>query len=201
MRVNHVLIDFENVQVQDLQDLNRPDFRVTIFLGSQQSKISVELATQMQALGDRGEYVQICGNGPNALDFHIAFTIGEKISGETPPYFHIISKDTGFDPLITHLKKRKLLAARYTAIAKIPLIAATHAKTTDSRTDMLIEKFTLAKQTRPKTTATLSNSIRTLFQSNISESEIEQVIKKLVTRKFITIDAQKVTYLQDPITK
>lgn len=201
MRINHVLIDFENIQVQDLRDLNRPDFRVTIFLGSQQSKIPVDLATQMQALGDRGEYVQISGNGPNSLDFHIAFTIGEKISGETSPFFHIISRDTGFDPLISYLKKRKLLAARYTAIAKIPLIAATHAKTTGARTDLLIEKFALAKQTRPKTTATLSNTIRTLFQSNVSESEIEQVIKELVTRKFITIDAQKVAYLQDPIAK
>ena len=54
----------------------------------------------MQSLGADAEYVRIEGNGPNALDFHIAFYIGNIAAKDPDCYFHIISKDTGFDPLI-----------------------------------------------------------------------------------------------------
>jgi hypothetical protein len=51
--------------------------KVLVFLGAHQSKIPVERVRMLQPLGDRVEYVQIDGNGPNALDFHIAFYLGE----------------------------------------------------------------------------------------------------------------------------
>jgi len=51
-------------------------------------------------MGERAEYVRISGNGSNALDFHIAFYIGQLAAHEPDAYFHIISKVTGFDPLI-----------------------------------------------------------------------------------------------------
>ena len=36
----------------------------------------------MQALGDRANYVEIDGSGPNALDFHIAYYIGELATAD-----------------------------------------------------------------------------------------------------------------------
>ncbi len=194
MRVNHVLIDFENVQVQDLRDLNRPDFRVTIFLGSQQSKIPVDLATQMQALGDRGEYVQISGNGPNSLDFHIAFTIGEKCVSSGSAHFHIISKDSGFDPLLAYLKKKEILATRYSSISEIPILSSVLPSTPSARADLFMEKYESAQRTKPKTTKTLANVIRALFHQAISDQEIDQVVKVLTNRKFIAISNNKVSY-------
>src|SRR5690606_41861527 len=63
-------------------------------------------------MGSRAEYVKIASNGSNALDFHIAFYIGQLATKEPESYFHIVSKDTGFDPLIQHLKGKKIQVSR-----------------------------------------------------------------------------------------
>ena len=51
------------------------------------------------------EYLQISGNGPNALDFHITFSIGELSKADPDARFYIISWDTGFDPLPEEAKR------------------------------------------------------------------------------------------------
>ena len=44
------------------------------------------------------------------------------MSGNDPDgFFHIISRDTGFDPLVEHLKARKIRACRSASIAGMPL--------------------------------------------------------------------------------
>ncbi|MFZ6694617.1 PIN domain-containing protein [Stenotrophomonas acidaminiphila] len=120
-RINYVLIDHENVQPTDLGLLDRADIRLWVFVGAGQAKLSSELAIQMQAMRERADYVRICGNGPNALDFHIAFYIGQLSGNDPDGFFHIISRDTGFDPLVEHLKARKIRACRSASIAGMPL--------------------------------------------------------------------------------
>lgn len=120
-RINYVLIDHENVQPTDLKLLDRADIRLWVFVGAGQAKLSSELAIQMQAMRERADYVRISGNGPNALDFHIAFHIGQLSGTDPRGFFHIISRDTGFDPLVEHLKARNILACRSAAIAGMPL--------------------------------------------------------------------------------
>ena len=100
MPTNYVLIDFENVQPRNLEILASHPFKVFVFVGANQVKIPYDLATAMQGLGENAKYIKITGNGPNALDFHIAFYVGELSTHDPEGYFHIISKDTGFDPLI-----------------------------------------------------------------------------------------------------
>ena len=77
MKTNYILIDYENVQPKSLAVLKGHDFKVIVFVGANQTKIPIDLAKAMQALGSSGEYIIISGNGPNALDFHIAYYIGE----------------------------------------------------------------------------------------------------------------------------
>ncbi len=126
-RINYVLIDHENVQPTDLRLLDRADIRLWVFVGAGQAKLSAELAIQMQAMRERADYVRISGNGPNALDFHIAFYIGQLSASDPRGFFHIISRDTGFDPLVEHLKGRKIFACRSTAIAGMPLFTSAAA--------------------------------------------------------------------------
>ena len=90
---NYVLIDLENVQPRNIDILNGHDFKVIVFVGEKQSKISFDLTIELQRLGDNAEYIKITGNGPNALDFHIAFYIGEFSQLIPNNYFHILSKD------------------------------------------------------------------------------------------------------------
>ncbi len=194
MRTNVVLIDYENVKAVDLHELKRPDVQVIVFIGSNQLKVPSELAIQMQSLGERGKYVQICGNGSNALDFHIAFTIGEMCSAEVPTFFHIISKDQGFDPLIAYLKSRNILAARSKSIGDVPFVKASQPKTAVARADYLIEKLSAPKATKPRTVKTLANAVRAVFNRQLSDEEIADVLSILSKRRFTTVEGDKVTY-------
>ena len=54
--------------------------------------------TWLHEPGENGQYVKISGNGKNALDFHLAYYVGELATNDPEVYFHVISKDTGFDP-------------------------------------------------------------------------------------------------------
>lgn len=104
-RINHVLIDHENVQPSTLAQLDRADVRIWIFVGASQTKLSADLAMAAHRMGERVRYVRISGNGSNALDFHIAYYLGQLASQEPEAFFHILSKDTGFDPLLAHLRE------------------------------------------------------------------------------------------------
>jgi hypothetical protein len=73
-----------------------------VFTGEQQ-KVGIGLVEAVQALGERGRFVRISGNGRNALDFHIAFYLGKLAASAPSASFLIVSNDGGYDPLIKHL--------------------------------------------------------------------------------------------------
>ena len=97
--------------------------RVMIFLGQNRTKVSVELLRVLQPLGKDVEYLQISGSGSNALDFHISFYIGRLAAAHPDARFTIVSKDTGFDPLIKHLVSLKIACNR-TAPQSAPVKSA-----------------------------------------------------------------------------
>jgi hypothetical protein len=110
-----VLIDFENVQPKSL-GLYKPGMcKIKLFLGQSQSKLPVELSLILQPFGSDVDYIRINGNGPNAVDFHIAFYIGQLAQAHPDARFTIVSKDTGFDPLVRHLATRKIPCKRVAA--------------------------------------------------------------------------------------
>lgn len=123
-----VLVDFENVQPQNLGLLKAGPCRIKVFLGASQSKITLELARALQSFGSDAEYIQIVGSGSNALDFHIAFYIG-RLSAEHPDaHFVIVSRDTGFDPLVKHLGTLDIPCRRVKAITEVVPPAAPPAR-------------------------------------------------------------------------
>ena len=69
MRTNYVLVDFENVQPKDLGLLKDGTFKVKVFLGPNQSKIPVTVASALQALGDNAEYI-VVGLGSLTYQLH-----------------------------------------------------------------------------------------------------------------------------------
>ncbi len=194
MRINFVLVDYENVSSLDLSNLDREDVRVIVFLGPNQVKLPAALVLQMQALGSRGEYVPVSAAGPNALDFHIAFTMGERSGREHPVFFHIISKDAGFDPLLTYMKGKKILAARYCSVSDLPWLKPGAPKTTKERVEAFAAKVNSPNGTKPRTEKTLSNAIRALFQPLITDEEVAAVRAALVAKKVLQITDGKVSY-------
>lgn len=194
MRTNFVLIDFESVQPEALDTLRQEHCKVIVFVGASQAKVPFAVASALQRMGSKAEYVKITGNGPNALDFHIAFYIGQLAAAEPTAYFHIISKDTGFDPLIQHLKTKKIFAARSKDISEISLVKTAHAKSPEERLQIILAKLQQPQVTKPRTIKSLSSSIASHFQKQLSEEDIAGLIAGMAASRFITIAEGKVTY-------
>lgn len=116
MGLQFFLIDFENVQPAGIGSLVPGSCKVIMFLGQNQSKVTVELSRVLQPFGKDVEYLQISGSGPNAVDFHIAFYIGRLAASHPDARFTIVSKDTGFDPLVKHLASLKITCHRAASI-------------------------------------------------------------------------------------
>ncbi|MBP0631330.1 PIN domain-containing protein [Cupriavidus sp. AcVe19-1a] len=112
-----VLVDFESVQDIDFSQL--AGSRLVVFAGEVQRKVPIEVAMGLQALGERARWVRSSGVGPNALDFHIAFEIGRMVEkGEKGPVF-VLSRDRGFDSLLTWLgTELGIYARRVTSLAE-----------------------------------------------------------------------------------
>jgi hypothetical protein len=193
MRTNYVLIDFESVQPDSLAALEHDHFHVHVFVGANQAKVSFDVANAIQRMGVRASYIKISGNGPNALDFHIAFYIGKLAAADSTAFFHIISRDTGFDPLIQHLKTLGILADRVKAIDEIPLVKVSRAKSPEERLVAVINKLAQMKAATPRTLKTLRSTISTLFQKQLSEAEIDALVEALVARKVLSISGSKVS--------
>jgi hypothetical protein len=148
----------------------------------------------MQKLGHDAQYIQISGNGSNALDFHIAFTIGELSKSDPNAYFHIISKDTGFDPLIKYAKAKGVLIHRSREFAEIPLLKVSNAKTDSEKIAAIVQNLASRGQSRPRKVKTLSSSINALFQKSLSEAELVALVASLEKKGHISIAGERVTY-------
>lgn len=194
MRTNYVLIDYESVQPDSLAVVDHEHFKTYVFIGSNQTKVPTDFADALQQMGQRAEYVRISGHGPNALDFHIAFYIGQLAAADPKGFFHVISKDTGFDPLIKHLKSRRIFADRVKSIDDIPLVKTNGAMTREAKLESIVARLQQMKAAKPRTVKTLSSTISALFQKQLPEKEIESLVKALQKQALIVIDDQKVTY-------
>ena len=214
LRINYVLIDYENVQVKSLALLKGEQFRVKVFLGPNNSKLPVDLVLAMHEFGDRAEYIVLETPGANALDFHIAYYIGALSTADPSGFFHIISKDTGFDPLIRHLKSKKILSTRSPSIEEMPcflpmgingncnngVVAETTLKIASARTsvDDLIKvavgDLIKRKASKPRTPKTLLSTIHAKCGKDVPVTDIEAVFAGLVKRGYVKVSGAKGTY-------
>lgn len=194
MRTHYVLIDYENVQPSSLAGLDAEHFRVLVFVGASQNKLTFDMAANLQKLGARAEYIKITGNGANALDFHMAFHMGRIATQDPTACFHVISKDAGFDPLIQHMKERKVLASRSKDVAGIALLRTPRAKSTDERMDAVVANLQQRGAARPRTVKTLTSTVNALFQKQLSEDELHALMQLMEGKGLITIDGNKVVY-------
>ncbi|MDP2785102.1 MAG: PIN domain-containing protein [Sulfurimicrobium sp.] len=214
MKTNYVLIDYENVHVRSLTLLKGEHFRVRVFLGPKNSKLPVELVLAMQEFGDYAEYVVLETPGSNALDFHIAYYLGVFATEDPAGFFHIISKDTGYDTLIRHLKTRNILSARSASIEEMPCFNETTADTTNSNTptkkckskpfvrsvsvdDLIkiaVDDLIKRKASKPRTSKTLRNTIHAKCGKELPATDINAIYETLVKRGYVKVNGAKVTY-------
>lgn len=196
MRTNFVLVDFENVQPKRMSLLNGGPFKVKvkIFLGASQTKLSSAIVREMQPFGADAEYIQIDGNGSNALDFHIAYYIGRLAVEHPDACFHVISKDTGFDPLIRHLRTQRVCCQRSTSVNDVPWIKISNANTVSEKVNAVIENLNKRKSGRPRTAKTLHSTIKALFVNQLSVSEVDALQNELIKLGVVKLSEGRVSY-------
>ena len=196
MRINFVLIDSENVRPEYIEKLKHEHFRVLVFIGANLKRLDFAIVNAVQSLGSNGSYVQISSHGPSALDFHIAYYIGKLAAAHPDAYFHIISKDKGFDPLIKHLKNQKIFCSRSTSVLEIPLVKSTDKLSPRQRAADFYEKRIARAKARPATVVSLRSAILSHFHKVISEEEVAAVLEALITAGHVMVNGKKITYPQ-----
>jgi PIN domain len=194
LKTNYVLIDYENVQPEIATALDKENFKVIVFVGANQAKVTFQVASALQQMGSRAEYIKIAHSGSNALDFHIAFYIGSISAKDPEAFFYIISKDTGFDPLIAHLRTKSIHAQRCKEVAEISVIKGPAAKLPDDKIALVLANLTHRGESKPRTVKTLTSTIRALFRKRLTDDEISEILAELQQRKTITVAGTRVTY-------
>ena len=194
MKTNYVLIDYENVQPEAIAVLDQEYFKVIVFVGASQAKITFEVVSALQRMGARAQYIRISGNGSNALDFHIAFYIGQLAAQEPDACFHIISNDAGFDPLIQHLKSKKMRVYRSRDVTDIPIVKAARAESPTEKLAVIVTNLQQRGASKPRTVQTLSSTINALFQRALSDEEVSSLLRTLQKQGIITVNETEVSY-------
>ena len=190
MRTNFILIDSENVKPESIEKLGEEHFRVIVFVGANLRRLDFAIANALQSVGSNGSYVQISSRAPEALDFHIAYYIGRLSTAHPDAYFHIISKDKGFDPLIKHLRDQRILCRRSESIPHIPLFRPDPKQQAKD----FYEKRIASSQARPKTVESLKSTIHSHFNKTLSADQVANVVKKLTAAGYIVVNGKKIVY-------
>lgn len=218
MKPAYILIDFENVQPDKIGALDTGAFKIKVFVGAKQSRVALGLASALQPMGNAVEYIQIEGSGRNALDLHIAYYIGRLSVEEPGAVFHIVSKDTDYDPLIDHLKGKNIHCHRWSAFGNIPHARAatpkpapaprlaakpkpapkTAAKPTPaaaSQVDEIVDNLRKRARARPSTLKALTSTIKSHFRSlPMTDAMVSTIVETLKARGLIAVKDGKVAY-------
>jgi hypothetical protein len=214
----YILIDFENVQPDKIGALDTGAFKIKVFVGAKQSRVALGLASALQPMGNAVEYIQIEGSGRNALDLHIAYYIGRLAVEEPGAVFHIVSKDTDYDPLIDHLKGKKIHCQRWSSFGDIPharvaaakaaaparpaakpkAVARVAAKATvaaSPQVDEVVDNLRKRARAQPSTLAALSSTIKSHFRGiGMTDTEVGAIVEALKARGLIAVKDGKVAY-------
>lgn len=197
-RNNYIFVDFESVQDINLTLIDGKPVKVFLFFGAQQNKVSVELMMQVHRFHDQLEMIKLECTGKNALDFVLVHHIGLQTTAIPDGFFHIVSRDKGFDALVAHLKSKNILAAREEVFSQIPVLVDLRTLTLTERLERVKTQLSKMKQEnkdgRPKKRKSLGSMIHAAFQKLLSDSDVHAVIRGLEQKRWIKIVEDKVAY-------
>lgn len=199
IRPQYICIDWENVQPEIFPSLQAEHIYMLVFVGAQQNKLSFPIVEAVQKMGSRAQYIKVTQAGNNALDMHMAFHIG-RVSIEKPnAYFHIISKDCDYDPLIQHLKSLKINAKRYADVMEIEFAknqkSLAVAKETNDFLQVSVEWLQARTSGRPASEQALKNTLKSAALGNsLDDGQAEIVFNQLVEKGYVVVHGSQILY-------
>jgi hypothetical protein len=203
-----LFVDYENVgKALDLNAIPE-GVRVLIFIGALQKSVPTELMRVAHRLGPRFVPIDIEGQGKNALDFHVAYYLGEHLAANPQADCIVLSKDKGFDLLIKHLKQRGFKVRRADsmthafpsavpkAVAKKPTPTPKDGSSrSTSPLDQAIDWLrSMQARARPRKRTGLIAHLRNRFKQNLPENQIEPLVDAMIAKKVISEADGKLAY-------
>ena len=207
---NHVFVDVENIKSINPAVLSLKQLVIHLFLGPMDKKLEVEVVEAILTNSHGVRLIRSPKNGKNALDFVLAYHLGQAAMAEPKAYFHILSKDCGFDSLVELLQSKQIKARRHadwdtlhTALTLKPAIpksptppAAPAIKSLSPGVEKVLSYLTKSPNNRPKKSATLVRQAKSYLGKDATDAMAESVVEELRRGKKITIDEKGgLTYL------
>lgn len=195
--LNRVFVDFENVQQIDFSVMGSKPVHLTILVGAKQPRMDVALVEQLVNHPNQVDLVRLTSSGKDALDLALAYYVGQAAAVDPTAYFHIVSKDTGFDPLIEHLRTRRIRVQRHEDFSSLTFSAPRKAPSTlpDLPLDRAIEQLRRNPNNRPKRRKTLVSYLSSLLGKSSAGTDALAVVEELAKRKHLVIgEKDVVTY-------
>jgi hypothetical protein len=213
--VNHVFLDFENVHEIDLAAMGSKAVSFTLLLGPRQTKLDVAIVEKLLEHANSVQLVRLASTGKNALDFLLAYHVGRAVSADPTGFFYIIAKDTGYDPLVDHLRRNHIHASRHDDFSSLPFLTAVPrpvaakpkappkakaparapAPVLEELLIRVVEHLRKNSTNRPRTKRRLVSNLLARFGNEITEVEVQGVIEHLSRVAYISIDVREaVTY-------
>lgn len=186
-----LLVDYENVQEIDLAKV-ASHVAVRIFIGASQARVPTVLFQQALERGGETKVERIDGAASNALDFHIAFYLGEYFAQRPTAKYVILSGDKGFDPLLRHLSARGCSCRRITTLSQLD--AHGHVAHEDKYKRVMEWLGKVDKKARPRKRKTLAAHISSHYQNKIQASEVNALIDRLIEERQVADSGTALTY-------
>jgi len=214
--MNHVLVDFENVHHIDPAIIGAKAVNLTILVGAKQTKLDADLVVKLLEHTASVQLIRLTASDKNAVDFALTYYLGRAVLADPTAYFHIISKDSGYDPLIEHLASRHVRVRRHNDFTTLTFAAppkaapavpkpakpksAAAAPTTAAAgppdpMNLVLDRLRKHTTNRPKKKKTLLSHLKANLGKEASDADAAQLLEKLIKAGRIEIDDKEgVTY-------
>jgi PIN domain len=208
--IHYIFVDFENVQKIDPEVIGAKNVFVTLLMGPLNTKLDMSVVERLLKHPTSTTLVRLTTSGRNALDFAVAYYVGQTSARNASGRFHIVSKDKDYDPLIKHLRSTNVEISRHDsfdalALSRSPkqkvaaplaarpkLKSATKAKSAAPGLAELAAKAVVHLQKNPtklpKTLPKLASHLRTHLGKKITEAEVPRLMEHLKKAGLLEID-------------
>ena len=188
--MNYFLVDYENVKTQGLNGVNKlsEEDTVCIFYSENADSLTFGLHRRLNESKANILFQRVEVGQKNALDFQLSSYLGYLIHEniDNPYNYFIVTKDKGYESLITYWKKKK------TNVSIVVDVSGQNAQVIQNELESQVAELIKDKSDAPaiakiiqsyKTKQGVNNGLTRQFRDGKKTSEIYNAIKPLIADK------------------
>ena len=188
--MNYFLVDYENVKTQGLNGVNKlsEEDTVCIFYSENADSLTFGLHRRLNESKANILFQRVEVGLKNALDFQLSSYLGYLIHEniDNPYNYFIVTKDKGYESLITYWKKKKI------NVSIVVDVSGQNAQAIQNELESQVAELIKDKSDAPaiakiiqsyKTKQGVNNGLTRQFRDGKKTSEIYNAIKPLIADK------------------